>query len=349
MKFLSKLSLFLLIIIALTSCETSYRFLINTQKKVTLNDQVTVSLTEENGQAFEKAVFFVNGKEVSSGNDSFTLNTEDYGVGKVVISAMVYYGENQSKKVNGSLEIFSNVPYQGYTVKIVNEYPHDNKAFTQGLEYKDGYLYESTGKRGFSTIRKVELKTGEVIQKTDINRKYFGEGITFLNDNLFFLTWQSGKGFIYNSTELTQRGEFSYGRSKEGWGLTNDGTDLIKSDGTNKIWFLDAETQKEKRYIQAYTNNRKIGELNELEYINGKIYANYWQKPLIAIINPANGIVEGIINLTSLVDEMKKTQNLTAEDVLNGIAYDAEKDRLFVTGKNWSKLYEIELVKQGQQ
>ncbi len=163
---------------------------------------------------------------------------------------------------------------------------------------------------------------------------------------MFFLTWQSGKGFIFDPKDFTEKGEFAYGRSKQGWGLTNNGTELIKSDGTNKIWFLDAETQKEKRSIQAYTNNRAIGELNELEYIDGKIYANYWQKPLIAIINPDTGIVEGIINLDGLVKEQRKIQKLKQDDVLNGIAYDKDKKRLFVTGKNWTKLYEIELVKQ---
>lgn len=346
MKPLFKFSLFLLIIITLGSCNSSHIFKIKTPKKVTLTDQVTVSITEENGKPFEKAIFFVNGKEVTSGSDSFTLNTEEFGVGKIGISAMVYYGDNKSKRVNGSLEVFSNIPYQGYNIKIKNVYPHDSKAFTQGLEYRDGFLYESTGQRGASTIRKVELTTGKVLQKIDINKRYFGEGITFLNDQLFFLTWQSEKGFIYNPDDFTQTGEFKYGKSKEGWGLTNNGIDLIKSDGTNKIWFLDAETQKEKRYIQAYTNNRALEELNELEFIEGKIFANYWQKPLIAMINPDSGIVEGIINLSELVKEQKKIQKLKQDDVLNGIAYDAENERLFVTGKNWSKLYEIELVKQ---
>lgn len=346
MKSLFKFSLFSLIIITLSSCNSSHIFKIKTPKKVTLTDQVTISITEENGKPFEKAIFFVNGKEVTSGNDSFTLNTEEFGVGKIGISAMVYYGDNKSKRVNGSLEVFSNTPYQAYKYKVVNVYPHDKDAFTQGLEYKDGFLYESTGKRGKSSIRKVELTTGKVLEKKDIDNRYFGEGITMLNDNLYFLTWQSGKGFIYNPENFTQKGEFKYGKSREGWGLTNNGTEIIKSDGTNKIWFLDAETQKETRFIQAYTNNRALEELNELEYIDGKIYANYWQKPLIAIINPETGIVEGIINLAGLLKEQGKVQKLKSDDVLNGIAYDAKNKRLFVTGKNWTKLYEIELVKQ---
>lgn len=346
MKLFTKISLFLLTIIVLTSCDTKYSFVINVPKKAVLNDKITISLQEKNNNAFEKALFFINGKEVSVENNTLNLDTKDLGVGKQLVSAMVYYGEGKSKKVNNSFEVFANVPYQAYSYKVINTYPHDGKAFTQGLEYKDGFLYESTGQYGNSSIRKVELKTGKVLQKKDVDKKYFGEGITFLNNKLHHLTWKANKGFIYNLESFEQEGEFPYGKSKEGWGLTNNGSELIKSDGSNRIWFLDANTHKELRSVQAYTNKRRIGELNELEFINGKIYANYWQKPLIAIINPDNGIVEGIINLSGLVREMKKTQTLKDDDVLNGIAYDAENDRMFVTGKNWTKLYEIELVKQ---
>ena len=169
--------------------------------------------------------------------------------------------------------------------------------------------------------------------------------MTIFDNKVFFLTWKAGKGLVYNLETFELESEFFYDRSKEGWGLTHSKSELIKSDGTSKIWFLDPDTQAEKKYIQAYTNKRSIGQLNELEYINGKIYANYWQKPLIAIINPNSGIVEGIVNLTKLVEEMEKTQNLSKDsDVLNGIAFDQKNDRLFVTGKNWGKLFEIELV-----
>ena len=346
MKLFSKLSLFLLTVITLASCDTRYDFVIDTPKKATLNDKITISLQEKNNNAFEKALFFINGKEVSAENNSINLDTKDLGVGKQLISAMVYYGEGKSKKINNSFEVFSNVPYQAYGYKIVNTYPHDSKAFTQGLEYKDGFIYESTGRNGQSSIRKVELATGKVLKKKDIDQQYFGEGMTILNDKLHFLTWKANKGFIYNLESFEQEKEFPYGKSKEGWGLTNNGSELIKSDGSNTIWFLDANTQKELRSVQAYTDKREIGELNELEYINGKIYANYWQKPLIAMINPDNGIVEGIINLSGLLKEQKKIQSLKTDDVLNGIAYDAENNRMFVTGKNWTKLYEIELVKQ---
>ncbi len=346
MKTITRISLLLLTIITLASCEANYKFSIKIAKKAVLNDNVTVSLVEENNNPIEQTTFFVNGKEVSSDKNSFTLNTKDYGVGKHFISAMVLFGNGKSKKVNNSVEVFSNVPYQAYDYKIVNVYPHDKTAYTQGLEYHNGFLYESTGRKGQSTIRKVALKTGEVVQKVDIEDRYFGEGMTIFNDKIYFLTWQSNKGFVYDLETLTKEKEFPYHKSNEGWGLTHNGTELIKSDGTTKIWFLNTETQKEKRSIQAYNHKQAIPKLNELEYVNGKIYANYWQKPLIAIINPESGVVEGIANLTGVVNEMKKTQKLKQDDVLNGIAYDAENDRLFVTGKNWGKLFEIELVKK---
>lgn len=352
MKSIRHFLLLLLTITVLSSCETSYKFSINVPKKAVLNDKVTISLKEENNQAFEKVLFFVNGKEVEAQNNSFTLDTKNYGVGKQLVSAMVYYGEGKSKRINNTVEVFADAPYKAYSYKIINTYPHDGNAFTQGLEYHNGHLYESTGQRKESTIRKVELKTGKVLQKTDIEDRYFGEGITIMDDKIYFLTWQAHKGFIYDLETLEKQGDFTYGRSKEGWGLTNNGKELIKSDGTSKIWFLDPETQKEKRYIQAYTHERQIPRLNELEYINGKIFANWWRvdninkSSVIVIINPENGVVEGAIDLNELRNIVKKDQKLKNDDVLNGIAYDKETNHLFVTGKNWKKLFEIELIEQ---
>lgn len=352
MKTLSRISLFLLTIALLISCETSYRFKIDVPKTTVLEDKITVSVKEENGNAFEKVILFVNGKETDSNNGTLSIDTKDLGVGKQFISAMVYYGEGKSKRVNNSFEVFANTAYKAYKYKIVNTYPHDPKAFTQGLQYKDGILYESTGKYGESTIRKVELETGNVLLKKDIDEKYFGEGLTIMNDELHLLTWREFKGFLHDPQSLKEIGDFDYDKSKEGWGLTNDGTHLIKSDGTHNIRFLDPETHKEVRSIQVYTNKRAISRLNELEYINGKIFANWWRidnirkSSIIVVINPENGIVEAVIDLEKLRDIVEEKQKLTNDDVLNGIAYDAENNRMFVTGKNWSKLFEIELIEQ---
>lgn len=347
MKTINKISFLFFSFIIFTSCESEYKLSIKAPSKAILEDQIKISLLEENNFPIDEVTFFVNGKEMTSTNLSFTLDTKNYGTGKLIVSAMVAYGDQKSKRVNTSIEILSNIPFTSYDFKIINTYPHDSNAYTQGLEFHNGFLYETTGQYGESSLRKVELKTGKVIKKIDLNKRYFGEGMTIFNDDLFFLTWKANKGFIYNLETLELKSEFSYNKSKEGWGLTHSQTELIKSDGTSKIWFLDPNTQQEKRYIEAYTDKQSLNRLNELEFINGKIYANYWQKPLIAIINPNNGVVEGIINLTRLVKEMEKSQKLLKEDdVLNGIAFDKKNNRMFVTGKNWGKLFEIELIKK---
>ena len=347
MKTINKISFLFFSFIIFTSCESEYKLSIKAPSKAILEDQIKISLLEENNFPIDEVTFFVNGKEMTSTNLSFTLDTKNYGTGKLIVSAMVAYGDQKSKRVNTSIEILSNISFTSYDFKIINTYPHDSNAYTQGLEFHNGFLYETTGQYGESSLRKVELKTGKVIKKIDLNKRYFGEGMTIFNDDLFFLTWKANKGFIYNLETMELKSEFSYNKSKEGWGLTHSQTELIKSDGTSKIWFLDPNTQQEKRYIEAYTDKQSLNRLNELEFINDKIYANYWQKPLIAIINPNNGVVEGIINLTRLVKEMEKSQKLLKEDdVLNGIAFDKKNNRMFVTGKNWGKLFEIELIKK---
>ncbi|SEE35955.1 Glutamine cyclotransferase [Tenacibaculum sp. MAR_2010_89] len=347
MRIYKYLTILALPIIALTSCsETSYKFKLSTSKKVKLGDKAAVKLEQLKGDAIDSVHLYVNSKRINNKETSIAINTNDFGVGKHAVTAVVFYPK-KSKKLNNSIEVLANKKYDSYKYKIINTYPHDKNAYTQGLEFYNGFLYETTGKRGKSSLRKVELETGKVIQKIDLDKKYFGEGMTIFKNKIYWLTWQARKGFIYDLESFKKLGEFNYNNSNEGWGLTHSKDELIKSDGTNKIWFLNPNNQQEKRNIQAYTNKLSLEKLNELELINGKIYANYWQKPLIAIINPKNGVVEGIINLKGLVKEMQKTQKLVDEDdVLNGIAYNSENNHLYVTGKHWGKLFEIELVKQ---
>ncbi len=337
---------FFIMLMVISACNEGYKFSLETPKKTTLNKVITVTLTEKNNKQVDKVQFFVNGKEVASEGNSASINTKDFGVGKHQISALAFY-PGKSKKTNNSFEVLADKAPAIYEYKIINEYPHDKKAYTQGLEFYNGFLYETTGRRGQSTLRKVELKTGKVLQKIDLDKKYFGEGMTIVNNKIIWLTWQNKKGFVYNVDTFEQEKEFSYNKSKEGWGLTHSETELIKSDGTHKIWFLNPETQEEKRAIQVYTNKYALKDLNELELINGKIYANKYQQNAIVIIDPNTGIVEGIANLKNLKKEMEKTQKLVPQDeVLNGIAFDKENNRLFVTGKNWGKLFEIELIKK---
>jgi len=336
----------LTVLFIFSSCAEGYKFTLKSPKKTTLNKSIKVSLTEKNNKQIDKIQFYVNGKEVATEGNSATILTKDLGVGKHAITALAFYPGKTVKK-NGSFEVFADKKPVVYNYKIIQSYPHDKKAYTQGLEYYNGFLYETTGHRGESTLRKVEIKTGKVLQKTALDKKYFGEGMTIVNDKIFWLTWENKKGFVYDLKTFEQKKEFAYVKSKEGWGLTQNETELIKSDGTNKIWFLDKETQIEKRSIQVYTNNRAVDKLNELELINGKLYANKWQQNTIIIINPNTGIVEGLADLRGLKKEMEKTQKLIPQDeVLNGIAFDAQNNRLFVTGKNWGKLFEIKLIKK---
>jgi glutamine cyclotransferase len=227
-----------------------------------------------------------------------------------------------------------------YSYRIVHVYPHDPTAFTEGLVIDGGVLYESTGIRGESSLRRVELETGEVLQSYSLPPQYFGEGITIIDGKIIQLTWQSNKGFIYDKDSFALLQEFSY--STEGWGITNNGSQLIMSDGTSTLYFLDPETFQKTGQVEVHDNGA-VEHLNELEYIQGKIYANIWLEEKIAIINPQTGQVEGWINMSGL----QSIKNQDPDNVLNGIAYDAASGRLFVTGKRWSQLFEIQLIPEG--
>jgi glutaminyl-peptide cyclotransferase len=344
MSYKSFFSLFIFSL--LLSCKIEYKFILNTPKKIQSNQELTISISEKNNKPIDSVQFSIDLKKIKSNNNSISLNISDYKLGKHSITAIIFF-ENKTKKVTKPVYFMADASPDIYTYKIVNTYPHDKGAYTQGLEYYKGFLYEGTGKKGSSSIRKVDLKTGEVLQQYDLTEEYFGEGITIFNNKLHQLTWKSGIGFVYNLETFKKEKDFKYTKSREGWGLTNDGEKLIKTDGTERIWFLNPETLVEESYIEAYTNKQKVEKLNELEYINGKIYANIWQKNSILIVNPTSGKVEGVANLNSLKEEILKKQKLDdSDDVLNGIAFDKENNRIFVTGKHWSKLYEIELIKK---
>ncbi len=220
---------------------------------------------------------------------------------------------------------------------VLRTYPHDPRAFTQGLEYYGGYLYESTGIAGQSTLRKVALETGDVVQKVSLPRQYFGEGLTIFHGKIYQLTWLSKKGFVYDLRTFRQIADFPY--DGEGWGLTHDDASLIMSDGTNKIRYLDPVSFAMTRTIEVYAGREAVVNVNELEYINGQIFANIWHSPRIARIDAHSGQVLAWIDLTKIAAKEQRGD----EAVLNGIAYDHEGGRLFVTGKNWSKLFEIKV------
>lgn len=228
-----------------------------------------------------------------------------------------------------------------YTYRVVNSYPHDPQAFTQGLAIADGQFYEGTGLNGKSSLRRVDLETGKVLQRYDLDPAYFGEGITIVGERILQLTWQSNVGFVYDRESFEPQQQWTY--QTEGWGLTHDGTHLIMSDGTATLRLLDPTTFAEIGRVDVFDNNGPVARLNELEYINGEIWANVWQTDRIARIDPQVGRVVGWIDLSGLLSQEDKREPV---DVLNGIAYDPINNRLFVTGKLWPKLFEIEVFPQ---
>ena len=241
---------------------------------------------------------------------------------------------------NSSLPSDSDAPV--YTYRVINTYPHDRKAFTQGLVFDDGILYEGTGLNGRSTLRRVDLESGNVLQMRELPSEFFGEGITLYDDKIIQLTWQSRVGFVYDKSSFELLQKFSY--STEGWGITHDGERLIMSDGTSTLYFLDFQTMDFTGQVEVTEKHGPVTNLNELEYIDGEIYANIWKSERIARISPQTGRVLGWIDMKGLL----KPEDLKEPvDVLNGIAYDIQNNRLFVTGKLWPKLFEIEVIRQG--
>jgi glutamine cyclotransferase len=227
-----------------------------------------------------------------------------------------------------------------YTYRVINEFPHDPWAFTQGLLFYGGFLYEGTGATtGFSTLRKVELETGEILQSKSLPPEYFGEGIAIHQDRIIQLTWRSHIALVHDLATFDQIGDFTY--QTEGWGLTHDGQHLIMSDGTDTLYFRDPETFQIVRKIGVKDENQSWSFINELEYIEGRIFANIWYSDLIAVIEPDSGRVTNVIDLTGILPQKEK---VPTPNVLNGIAFDPNEQRLFVTGKFWPKLFEIELI-----
>jgi glutamine cyclotransferase len=226
-----------------------------------------------------------------------------------------------------------------YTFEVVRVFPHDRTAYTQGLVYRDGFLYEGTGLNGHSSLRKVRLETGEVVQRVELSAEFFGEGITLFKNQVLQLTWKSQTGFVYTINDFHVQRRFSY--RGEGWGLTTDGHELFLSDGTPEIRVLDPSTFAEKRRIRVHDGSTPIAQLNELEFVEGEIYANVWQTNRIARISPQNGKVLAWIDLTDLLSPVYRVEQ---DAVLNGIAYDPDRKRLFVTGKLWPSIFEIRLV-----
>ena len=311
--------------------------LITNSKNNTFSNTDTLKLSLENPKAhlIDSMVYTLNGKKIQE-----LTPLAPFKLGKQTVEATVYFNKEHqlaSKKVI----ILNREHPKIFTYKIINEYPHDITSYTQGLEFFNDTLYESTGQHKESKLRKVDYKTGKVLKNINLADEYFGEGLTIFNNKIYQLTWQKDIGFVYDVNTFKKLNSFKYGQSKEGWGLCHNMKNIYKSDGTEKIWTLNPETLVEQNYIQVYTNKGKITEINELEWVDGKIYANRYQKDGVAIINPKNGAVIGVIDFSPLKKLVTQHQGL---DVLNGIAYNPKTKTLFVTGKRWDKLFEVEII-----
>lgn len=304
----------------------------------TPDESVTLEIQNTQNKTIDSIIYYVNDAKVASkkGAEKVSLALLDKKLGYQNLKALVYF-EGENVETTARIEVISNVVPKLLNYTIVNTFAHDTLAFTEGLEFYRDTLIESTGQKGISHFRKYDYKTGKIFKQVNLENEYFGEGITVINNKIYQLTWQSNVGFIYDANTLKKLKTFPYDKKIEGWGMTHDDKHIYQSDGTEKIWKMDPETQKMVDYINVYTNTNKIKSINELEWIDGKIYGNIWQKDAIAVINPTTGAVEGVLDLSGL---RSKVTNKDAE-VLNGIAFNPKTKTIFVTGKNWDKLFEI--------
>ena len=334
----------LLTIITLKGCGTENnapKFKIKAnQKTFVIGDTLNLTIQNRKNTIYDSIQFSLRGEQIPA---TYIFH-EDALLGDIPTEAAVFV-EGKEIHATTNVRLLNKTAPSLYTYTLLNDFPHDKQAYTQGLEFDGERLYESTGLRGKSSLRRVNYKTGVIEKQIDLDDTYFGEGLTLINGKIIQLTWQENTGFIFDQESMAMESSFNFGQSKEGWGLCNDGTVLYKSDGTAKIWTLDATTQQETSYIEATTNKTIINKINELEWVNGTLYANTYQsqKDVVLIINPKNGAVDGIIDFEGLRSKVEQIQGL---DVLNGIAYHHGRKTFFVTGKNWSKMFEVTLQKK---
>jgi glutamine cyclotransferase len=309
-----------------------------------LKDQIRVSVIPfDDKKLFDSVKVFFDGKTVAlltsapwecSVGPSFTDLT-----GRKSVKAVAYTRE-KSQAVTRFVIVYSDIVPKRYSYKVINTYPHDTEAFTQGLFYDNGILYEGTGQETGSSLREVELETGRILRQHNLDPSLFGEGITLYKDRIYQVTWRNKVGFIYNKSDFRLINKIFI--QTEGWGLTTINDRIVMSDGSNVLYFHEPEMFDAVSRIEVYDNEKKVDQLNELEYIDGEIWANIWQTDLIARIDPNSGKVNSYVDMTPLYPESKRRE--INADVLNGIAWDAQGRRIFVTGKRWPKLYEIKIM-----
>ena len=300
---------------------------------------IPIALKNKTGVQVDSIHYYINNSLLHSATNlnPYQWDTKSNRLGKSFIRVETW-AEGKKEVKNKSVLILSDKPQELIPYTLLNSYPHDKKAYTQGLEFHDGLLYESTGTYGESDIRKVALTSGEVLKIKALDKERFGEGLTVIDDKIIQLTWRSREGYVYDKNTFDVLKTFQYQKSDEGWGLCYDGKQLLKSDGSEKIYFLDPETFHETSHIEVYNHQGPIKNLNELEYVDGYLYANVYGADQIIKINPSTGKLLQVIDLRGILEEEDKHPTI---DVLNGIAYNHDKKTWYITGKHWPKLFEI--------
>ena len=335
-KLLTFIGLNVLISACGSTTKSNFSIKTNSETNIISNaETLSIELLNPNNRDFDSIQLTLDTKIITASVDLSAIP-----LGEKLIKAKVFYDDTFEVALK-KVVVVNAKPPKIYTYEIVNTYAHDITSYTQGLEFYKGDLYESTGQYGESKLRKLDYKNGSVVKNVDLSSSYFGEGLSVLNDKIYQLTWKEGRGLVYDVNSFEQIETFNYGQSKEGWGLCNDGQKFYKSDGSEYLWFLNPQTLAEEGSLQAYTNKGKLTNLNELEWVDGKIYANRYQKNGVAIINPQNGAIEAVIDFKALKTKVTKHQGL---DVLNGMAYNPKTKTLFVTGKRWDKLFEVKII-----
>ena len=327
-----------LIFLSVLNCNSDitggFKILINSSNSsISLDNEITIDIKSSTNKVIDSVNYFLN--DIKTTNK---IKLNDNKVGENLAKVDIY-SNGKKFSLNKKFDIFSNIKPELMTYEIVEEYRHDQEAYTQGLEIYNNFLFESTGLNGKSSVRKINMKRGEILDIINIDYEYFGEGLTILNDRIYQLTWKNRIGFIYD-LDLNKIATFNYKNSQEGWGLCNDGEYLYKSDGTSKIWRLNPNTLEEIDFVDVMTDKSRIKNINELEFIDGKIYANTYQfnRDVVIVINPSNGVVEKVIDFSGIRDKVLQTPDI---DVMNGIAYN--RGKIFVTGKNWNKVFEVKV------
>ncbi|RKR81338.1 glutamine cyclotransferase [Mucilaginibacter gracilis] len=334
--------------VALAACKThetaSLSISPNDGTSYKLGNEIAVKVVIPPSIKADSIQYLIDSVRVTSRKDTLTakLKTDSLKLGNKLITAKVFADGKPTEISTNVLLLAAKAP-EVYTYQVEKVFPHDTASFTEGLQYVDGAMYESTGLEKQSYLLKTDLNTGKTLKSVKLDSAYFGEGIAVVGDKIMQLTYKTAIGFVYDKNTFKQIGTFNYNWGKEGWGVCFDGKTIYNDDGTNRIFMLNKDTYRPYSFIDVYDDTKAIDSINEMEYIDGKIYANIWQTDTIIVINPRNGAVLQRIDLSKLYPLATRNHNA---DVLNGIAWDAKGRRMFITGKKWDKMFQVKFVKQ---